>query len=151
MKLPRAVQLAICAAALPIFAIAAAAEQPDPLIGTWKINWDKSVGPPRQQDLSCTFEKTAAGRTWTVYIVDENGKKSTRVSPAIDDGKTYPVTGHEGSDHITLKRIDAHNWQETLWKDGKPAFQGTWKLSEDGKELAIASSVQNYVRVYVKQ
>jgi hypothetical protein len=126
-------------------------QQPDPLIGMWKVNFDKSVGPPRQQSLSMKFEMTEAGRIWTVYIIDEHGQRSTRVSPAIDDGQEYAVTGHEGSDHIMLKRIDAHNWEEVLKKDSKPVFQGTWKLSADGKELTISSSVRNYVRVYERQ
>lgn len=144
--------IATCGALLLVAALGASAapdQAADPLIGYWKINWSKSEGPPRQEDLACKFDMTPQGRQWTVYITVD-GKKSTRVSPAIDDGKTYPVTGHEGSDAITLKRIDSHNWVETLWKNGKPTFQGTWKLSADGKFLAIASSVRHYVRTYEK-
>jgi hypothetical protein len=149
----RRVAVTACSAILLASALGAAPapdQAADPLIGYWKINWSKSEGPPRQQDLACKFDMTPTGRQWTVYITDEKGKKSTRVSPAIDDGKTYPVTGHEGSDAITLKRVDSHNWVETLWKNGKPTFQGTWKLSPDGKFLAIASSVRHYIRTYEK-
>ena len=65
--------------------------------------------------------------------VTNSGGAHSRVE--IYDGKPYPVEGEEGTDAVSVSRLDAHTIQGENWYQGKPRARFTVTVSMDGKTL----------------
>jgi hypothetical protein len=103
----------------------------DPLIGTWKINPEKSKGAK-----SGTTVIAAAGKglKWTVDLVGTDGTKTHWSFTADYDGKDSPVTGNSPYGNMaSLTRVDAQTIRITAKQDGQVTTTSTIVLSPDGK------------------
>jgi hypothetical protein len=109
----------------------ALAQSSDPLIGTWKLNPEKSTGA---KSGSTTIEAAGNGIKFTVDLVASDGTASHWGFTANFDGKDYPVTG-EGpyGNAVMLTRVDARTIKITSKQDGKVTTTSTITVSEDGK------------------
>jgi len=129
----------LAATALPGIGIA----ENNPLVGTWKLNLEKSkYSPgPAPRSLTLTFVADGANLINTAEVIDAEGKATKTVFAHIYDGKPHPTTGVAGGlyDSSTYTRIDANtvNWIRS--KDGKTVLTGSNVLSADGKTFTVTT------------
>jgi hypothetical protein len=148
--------------ALAAVATGTAMAQSNPLVGTWKLNVEKSKYSPGPSPKSLTrtvvangdgvkytFEGTAADGTALAYSFSVNF-----------DGKDNPVTGAMpgGVDSISAKRINANTYEATTKKGGKVIGSSKVTVSGDGKTTTVDAKGTNAkgeathdVSVYDKQ
>src|SRR5437660_791890 len=122
----------------PLFA------QSNSLVGTWKLNLEKSKFNPGPGPKSMTRTVEAQG----------DGVKYTF------DGKDNAITGSmpSGADSISAKRIDSNTFDATLKQGGKVIATSKVEVSQDGKVTTVTSKgtnatgqATNDVSVYNKQ
>jgi hypothetical protein len=81
----------------------------DPLIGTWRLNLEKSTStlPKDQWVKSEVLHWTGEGQTFVDNpdTVDANGREYHTVYMHIYDGKPHPTTGNPDVDSSTYNRI----------------------------------------------
>jgi hypothetical protein len=80
--------------------------QGTPLIGTWKLNLEKSKYSPGPAPKSgtTTFEVAGLGLRITAEGIDAEGKPTkTDFGEILFDGKSYPVTGAPAYDASSYK------------------------------------------------
>jgi hypothetical protein len=110
---------------------AAFAQSSDPLVGTWKINPEKSKCA---KSGTTVIEAAGKGLKWTVDLVGLDGAKSHWSFTANYDGKDVPVTGTSPyGDSVNLTREDANTVKLTAKQGGKVTTTSTIVLSADGK------------------
>ena len=107
-------------ALLAISSAVMAADAPDPVIGTWKLNAAKSTGTTLPKSETRTYAASAAGGivlTWK--RVGADGKQSSVETTYKYDGKDYPVTGSPDFDAVSVRRVDANTVDSTQKRMGK--------------------------------
>jgi hypothetical protein len=129
----------LAATALPGIGIA----EDNPLIGSWKLNLEKSkYSPgPAPRSLTLNFVADGANLTNTAEGIDAEGKATKSVFAHIYDGKPHPTTGVAGGlyDSSTYTRSDAHTVNFVRSKGGKTVQTGSIVLSADGKTLTVTT------------
>ena len=157
-----------------------AAQDVDPIIGTWVLNVAKSTfspGPaPRSESRTYMLETmktklTASGVNEppkfvsvrqeikaTSQGVDGSGQPMAREWTSVDDGKDHPITGDSDADMLSLTRIDAFTSALTLKRAGRIVITGTQAISRDGKVMTVTTNGINatgqtisHVAVFEKQ
>jgi hypothetical protein len=93
----------------------------DPLIGTWKVNLEKStfVNSPRPKSLVTTFSGDGQNLIATTESVDAQGQAFKMVVTQIFDGQPHPTTGNPLWDATSLARI-GNLVNIVRFKNGKP-------------------------------
>ena len=127
--------LGLAAAGLPQLGFA----QSSPLIGTWKLNLDKSKfspGPPPRSSTG-TFTQDGQNIRATNQTIDAQGNPVTTVFMHIYDGQPHPTTGSPDVDASAYTRVDANTIIYTRLKAGKLIAIGTFVMSQDGKTLTF--------------
>ena len=129
------------AAALVAFAGTAAQAQPaDPMIGTWKLNVEKSKSPYK----SGTTVVEAVGEAIKV-TADLSGSDGTAYHwtwTAKADGKDAPVTGttpYGPGAVASLTRVDAHTVKIVGKRNGQELLTQTITTSADGKTRTVTT------------
>jgi uncharacterized ParB-like nuclease family protein len=103
-----------------IFAMPAFGQGVDPLIGTWKLNLEKSTFTGRVPPKSRTTTWAGEGQNLAVTVegVEANGQPLKLIFGHIYDGQPQPVTGSPDYDSNTYHRIG--NSISGIWfKNGK--------------------------------
>ena len=79
----------------------------DPLIGTWKLNLEKStsIGAPLQRSGTLTFTGEGQNLVDTAEGIDAQGQAFKFVYQHIYDGMPHPTTGNPDYDQTTYTRI----------------------------------------------
>ena len=84
--------------------------QSSPLIGTWKLNLEKSkltpATAPRSQ--TATFQQDGQNIKNTNQTIDAQGNVTTSVLLHIYDGQPHPTTGNPLYDSSAYLRLDAN-------------------------------------------
>jgi hypothetical protein len=132
------------------------AQSTDPLIGTWKINPQKSKGA---KSGTTVIESAGKGLKWTVDLVSTDGTSTHWSFTADYDGKDNPVTGNSPyGNTASLTRVDAKTVRITAKQDGKVTTTSTIILSADGKTRTTTTKGKDpkgqsvdVVSVYEKQ
>jgi len=136
--------------------------QSNPLVGTWKLNVEKSKYEPgpAPKNLTRTVEAAGEGVKYTFEGVSADGKPLAYSFSVQFDGKDNPVSGSmpSGADTISAKRTDSNHYVATLKKDGKVVGTSKVTVSRDGKVTTVdststtATGVKEHdVQVYDKQ
>lgn len=122
-------------------ATAFAASHPDPAIGTWVLNLDKSKFSPGPAPRSATrtYAQTADGIALTFSGVAADGSAVSGSSTFKYDGKDYPITGTPDYDTLSLKRVNATTVKSVQKKDGKVIGWTTRTVTLHGKVLTLSS------------
>jgi hypothetical protein len=115
----------------------------DPLLGTWKLNVEKSKLPPQLADLKGevkTFEAPAPDTIRTTSVFTRaNGKVCRAVNTLVMDGKDHPSTGRCGTpppdSTMNFERPDQRHINAVFKKNGKADGTLKWTVSEDAKTL----------------
>jgi hypothetical protein len=125
----------------------ASTQAPDPLVGTWKLNVEKSTyspGPP-PKSLTVKIEGAGDGEKVTADGVRADGTPIRVEYTAKYDGKDHPITGSAmGASTVSLKRVDTNTTERTdKNKDGKVVYTLTRKVSSDGKTITATGKGTN--------
>jgi hypothetical protein len=114
------------------------------LVGTWKLNLDKSKYPAGQAPKSLTRTVSADGDNLT-YKFDGVGSDGAAVNFSFTlklDGKDAEVNGTGtpyGADHIAIKQVNSHMTSATLKKGDKIVGTTSATVSHDGKLATLTS------------
>jgi hypothetical protein len=120
---------------------AASQAQPDPALGTWKLNTAKSKFAPGTAPTNTTVTIEAAGQAIKVTsrTLRMNGKVIETHYTAYYDGMDYPVEGSPDYDTVSLKRNGA-TVDGTRKKAGKVVQMYQRVISEDRKTMTVATT-----------
>jgi hypothetical protein len=130
--------LAFAIASFPQVAFA----QSSPVIGTWKLNLDKSKYSPGPPPRSGTLTYTQDGQNIknTFEGMDAQGNVLSGVLMHIYDGQPHPSSGSQVIDASAYTRLDPNNYIFTRLKAGKLVAVGTVIVSQDGKTLTVTTT-----------
>jgi hypothetical protein len=116
--------------------------QSSSLIGTWKINLEKSKftpgTAPRSQTNTC--QQDGQNIKGTVQTIDAQGNATTAVLMHIYDGQPHPVAGNPNYDARSYTRVDANTLISASMKAGKLVQVATIVISPDGKTFTTTST-----------
>jgi hypothetical protein len=128
----------------------------DPIIGTWKLNVEKSTGTGLPKSWSLTFTGEGQNFIDTAEGVDAQGQSRHVVFRHIYDGQPHPTTGSPDFDSTTYTRI-GNTINSVRFRQGKVVEVGqavivpgkTYTLTGEG----IDANGQSYrgVGVYERQ
>ena len=131
------------------------------LVGTWKLNVEKSKFNPGPAPKSSvlTYEAVGEGVKVTNEGVNAQGNPTKSVfGPFTSDEKPSPVTGVPDFNESTYKKVNDTTVEFVRLKDGKEVQRGTRLVSTDGKTLTFTTKGVNAsgqqidnVAVYEKQ
>ena len=109
--------------------------QSNPLLGTWKLNLDKSKysSGTAPRSLTLTYQQDGQNIKNTSQGIDARGNPTTGVLMHIYDGQPHPSTGSPDYDASAYTRVDANTIIWGRFKGGKLVAVGTGVVSQDGK------------------
>ena len=133
----RTVGLAL--AGLCALAVHAAAQAPDPLVGTWKLDLAKSSYKPGPPPKSVTVVIDAAGKGLKVAVdaVGADGAATKWGYTTQRDGKDVPVTGNPSYDTANVTQTSPNDGTIAYKKDGKLVVTAKTSVSKDGKTMTV--------------
>ena len=117
----------------------------NPLIGTWKINPDKSTFSPGPRPISSvvTFAANGDQILQSVNNVGAQGNKIVYSVSYAFDGKDYPVKGDPARDFVAWKCSDPYTLEATNKKGGKITTHQERVISKDGKSFTLTTTGVN--------
>jgi hypothetical protein len=125
-------------ALLAISSFAIAADAPDPVIGTWKLDTARSTrSNSMYKSETRIYTAVPDGIALTWERVSADGKTSVVKVTYKYDGKDYPVTGSPDFDAISGQHVDAHTVESIQKRMGKKVGTTRRTVSEDGKTLTL--------------
>ena len=114
------------------FGVMVLGQSTDPLVGTWKLNVEKSKAPFKSG--TTTIEAAGQGIKFSVDLVGTDDTKSHWEFTANYDGKDVPITGSGPyGDAVSVKRVDARTIVTTAKYKGKVTTTHTIVVAPDGK------------------
>jgi hypothetical protein len=132
---------------LAAVACAPAFAQNNPAIGTWKLNVEKSTYSPgpAPKSLTRTLEAKGDNVKYSFEGVSAEGTSVAYSFTVAYDGKESAITGSMpgGADTVSIKRIDANNFETTLKKAGKVIGTAKSETSQDGKVTTVTAEGTN--------
>ncbi len=125
--------LVIAAIVIGVASGSALAQSSDALIGTWKLNVEKSKNALFKSGTT-TIERAGDGVKYTVDLAGADGTAYHWTFTAKFDGKDNPVTGNSPfGDTVALTRVDSHTTRTIVKQGGKEVATQTTTVSADGK------------------
>jgi hypothetical protein len=129
----------LLAAALVVGVVCGTAVAADPLVGTWKLNVEKSKNT-QLKGGSTTIEALDNGIKFDVTLIAADGTESHWGFSAHFDGKDVPVTGTSPyGNMVSVARVDANTLKIMSKLDGKPTTTATIVVAPDGKTRTTAT------------
>jgi hypothetical protein len=119
-----------------------ATTEADPMMGTWKLNLEKSVYDPGPPPASTTIKLEPwgdGGMKNTTDTVDAQGVQTHSEYSANFDGKDYPITGSQNYDTVSLRRIDSHTRVRIDKKGGSEVRMVRTTMAPDDRSFTSAS------------
>ena len=132
----------------------------DPVLGTWKLNLEKSNYSPGPAPKSQTriYEANREGTRVTIKTTMPDGQSTSVQHPVNYDGKEHPILGSSQSDAIALQKIDDYTSEAILKHASKVIGTNRRVVSKDGKTMTITfqgtdsrGRQVNNIAVYEKQ
>jgi hypothetical protein len=116
--------------------------QSSPLIGTWKLNLEKSKLTPgtAPRSQTATFQQDGQNIKNTNQTIDAQGNATTSMFLHIYDGQPHPTTGNPLYDASAYLRLDGNTIVFSRFKGGKLVQIGTIAVSQDGKSRTNTAS-----------
>jgi len=124
---------------------ASAADAPDAIIGTWKLNLDKSkfAAGSAPKSMTRTYAATVGGTAMTVTGVAADGSPVNQSATLTYDGKAVAWTGSTAFDSVTLKKVNGTTVKAELKKDGKVVGHSVRTVSGKGMVLTLSSALKS--------
>ncbi len=139
--MPKKILSMVLIAGASLFCAAGAAFAGDAasaMIGTWKLNVDKTQwnGSPALKSYTITITDAGAGKLKDVAQWVEADGTAGQIEYTVSlDGTPGPATGYPNADMAKMK-MGKGNWLHlSLLKSGKTVEWGRYKVSTDGKTL----------------
>jgi hypothetical protein len=131
--------------ALALTSVASAAGSADPVIGTWKLNLEKSkyAADRAPKSMTRTYSASAGGTAMSVTGVAADGSAISQNATLTYDGKDCAFTGSDMFDTLSLQRINGTTVKADLKKGGKVVGHTTRTISGKGKVLTLSSSYKS--------
>jgi hypothetical protein len=131
--------------AFALIQVGFAADATDPVIGTWKLNVEKSKfaadhGP---KAMTRTYAAVAGGTSMTVTGVNADGSIISQSATLTYDGKDDAFTGSAIWDALSLKKVNGSTVKSELKKDGKVVGHTTRTISGQGKVLTLTTAYKS--------
>ena len=114
--------------------------QSSPLIGTWKLNLEKSKLTPAPRSQTATFQQDGQNIKNTNQTIDAQGNATTTVFMHIYDGQSHPTTGSPVFDASTYLRLNGNTIIFSRSKAGKLVSTGTNVVSPDGNTMTVTTT-----------
>ena len=116
--------------------------QNNPMIGTWKLNLDKSRLSPGTAPRSATLNYQQDGQNFrnTGQTIDAQGNSTTIVYMHVYDGQPHPTTGVSDYDASAYTRVDANTLIFSRFKAGRLIATGTIVVSPDAKTETVTTT-----------
>jgi hypothetical protein len=114
--------------------------QSSPLIGTWKLNLEKSKLTPVPRSQTATFQQDGQNIKNTNQTIDAQGNATTSVFLHIYDGQPHPTTGNPLYDATAYLRLDGNTIVFSRFKGGTLVQIGTIAVAQDGKSRTNTTS-----------
>ena len=132
-------------AALAILLPAVSAQPAPSIIGTWKLNVEKSKfnGVPAPKSQTVTFANVGDSLKVVAKIVNADGTNSESEYTAKYGGQDVPLKGSAIADTVSIKQIDALSALRTDKKGGKEVQTIKRELAKDGKTFTAIVSGSN--------
>jgi hypothetical protein len=151
--------LVLATAATPVLARnqASSSGEPDPILGTWTLDIEKSkyVPGPKPKSQTRTYTLHPDGIKTHISTVEADGVPREIEFVAKYDSIQYPVSGSAEVDSVALRRIDAFTAEAVLTHAGRRMATARRVIAPDGKTMTIslvdASGVPTTVAVYRKK
>lgn len=124
----------------------------DPVLGTWRLNLNKSTfspGPAPKNQVR-TYEAHNGGVQVTIKTVGADGEFTSVQHPLNYDGKAYAVVGSTQTDAIILEKIDEYTSEAVLKHATTVIGRNRRVVSRDGKTLTITYEGRNNLSQPVK-
>lgn len=111
----------------------------DPIVGTWKLDVQKSTfgGIPAVTSQVRTYSRSGQDLTLKMKTVSAAGKETTTQTTYKLDGKDHPSMGNPDFDSLAGTQIDPNTAEFTLKRGGKDVGKIRRAVSKDGKTLMI--------------
>ena len=110
----------------------------DAVVGSWKLNVEKSkFSGAAPKSAARVYAESADGITLDQKIVGADGKEMSMHTTLKYDGKDYPVTGNPDGDSVSGKVINARTTNFKIKKSGKMVGSVHRVVSADGKTLTV--------------
>jgi hypothetical protein len=119
--------------------LAHAAPADDPVLGTWKLNAEKSTftpGPGWRSQIR-VYQAVPSGVSVAWTGVDAGGEKMQVNYTCRYDGRDYPMQGSASYDTLNAVRIDPLTVRSEEKRDGKIVGIAVRTVSPDGNTLTI--------------
>ena len=140
MGLPRPFVIALVAVSTVslLTAQSKSSQDPDQLVGAWRLIVEKSRYRPGPAPTSETRTYTRQGENVLGVIQREfaDGRR-VRIEYTANYDREYPVTGTEDYDHVVLKRIDRQTSEAVLSHAGRVFGTARRVIAADGKSMTI--------------
>ena len=134
-----AIVLAMCT--LTLSASIASAQPPDPIVGTWKLNLEKSKYPvPAPKSSTITIAPVATGWTLTVDAIGPDGQPQKWDYTSRFDGSESPVTGNPGIDTAVFKSTETGGVVHYK-KSGTIVYTTSSTVSDDRQTMTVTVKV----------
>ena len=124
------------------------AQAKDPLVGTWKLNPEKSKGGYKSG--TSVFEAAGDGVKATVDLVGTDGTAYHWTFTAKYDGKDNPTKpmldgkpNPNAADAVAYKKIDDFTYEATTKLKGKTLTVARHVISKDGKTRTVTTTGTN--------
>jgi hypothetical protein len=117
----------------------------NPVLGTWKLNVERSkfVPGPGWKSQVRTYESTPEGVSVAWAGLNANGEKMSVSYTYKYDGRDYPMVGSANYDTLNAEHVDARTSKSLEKRDGKTVGIAVVTVSPDGKVLTIKDDGTN--------
>ena len=135
----------VASAGILALSVAALAQAPEPIVGTWKLDVAKSTYKPGPAPKSATVVIEPAGKGLKVAVdaVGPDGKAMKWGWTSTEDGKEFAISGNPAYDAGTTTRTSAKEATNVYKKAGKAVVTAKSSISADGKTLTMTSTGTN--------
>jgi hypothetical protein len=119
---------------------------PNPFVGTWVMNVDKSEFYPPESALKSdvvVIEAQENGLKFTFDRIDAEGNAVHMEEAPKFDGNKYPVIGEGITEMVTLKRLGDNSFEEGVFQDGVEIQTVQVVFSDDGKSSTVTAKTKD--------
>ena len=145
---------------VPVLACTKVQQPPDPLVGTWTLNIERSKFRPGlpPKSMTVTYEQVPEGLHATSIVVLRDGTSSRNEYTAAYDGKDYPITGVAKVDAVSIRQIDTLTSERIDKRGGERVQSYLRQVYADGRTMIVTQkgadamgSLVNHTMIFEKK
>jgi len=124
---------------VPVLACTKVQQPPDPLVGTWTLNIQRSKFRPGlpPKSMTVTYEQVPEGLHQVSIVVLRDGTTARSEYTAGYDGKDHPITGVAKVDTVQMRQIDTLTSERIDKLAGERVQSYTRQVYADGRMMIV--------------